>query len=206
MTTSSLSLRTIRRRATTVAATLVSAGMIAACDDPLGLRASLQVQVDTLSAFAMTGTPVTYPSAFDAGNSTVVRISTDIGFDIAFDFTAAGAIQLVPARQVSATRDLGGAVPSASRRVGLQQGTGSFESITRAPNGGYTYDSILVVATGVPVVMEVTSDVCQFSLASNLYAKIVVDSIDQATRQLFFRSTVDPNCGFRSFQPGVPRN
>jgi hypothetical protein len=206
MTTSSLSLRTIRRRALTVAATLAGAATLAACDDPLGLRASLQVQVDTLSAFAMTGTPVTYPSAFDAGNSAVVRVSTDVGFDIAFDFTAAGAIQLVPARQVSATRDLGGAVASASRRVGLQQGTGTFESITRAPSGGYTYDSVLVVAPGVPVVMEVSSDVCQFSLASTIYAKIVVDSIDQSTRQLFFRATVDPNCGFRSFQPGVPKN
>lgn len=206
MTTSSLSFRMIRRRALSVAATLAGAVWLAACDDPLGLRASLQVQVDTLSAYAMTGTPVTYPSAFDAGNSAVVRVSTDVGFDIAFDFTAAGNVQLVPARQVSATRDVGGVVASASRRVGLQQGTGTFESITRAPSKGYKYDSVLVVAPGVPVVMEVSSDVCQFSLASTIYAKIVVDSINQSSRQLFFRATVDPNCGFRSFQPGVPKN
>jgi hypothetical protein len=198
----------IRRRASSVVAALFGAAFVAACNDnPLGLRASLAVRFDTLAAYAVTGTPVTFPSAFDAGNSAVVRISTDVGFDVAFDFAnATSGIQLIPARRISATRDGGTGIPTSSRRVGLLKGSGTYESINRAPTGGYTYDSVMVVNVGQPVVMEVTSDVCQFSLASNIYAKIVIDSINTGTRRLFFRSTVDPNCGFRAFTPGVPKN
>ena len=46
----------------------------------------------------------------------------------------------------------------------------------------------------------------RFSLASLMYAKIVVDSVNTTTRQIFFRATRNPNCGFRSFQPGVPKD
>ncbi len=208
MTLSSSPLRLIRARAIAVTATLVGAALFASCNDPLALKASIAVRTDTLSAFAMTGTPATYPAAFDAANSSVVRIGTDIGFDIAFDFAPSpnGAVQLVPARQVSASANTGGIIVTSSRRVGLQKVSGTFESITKAPNKNYTYDSLMVVNTGVPVVMELSSSGCQYSLSSTIYAKIVIDSVNTGTRRLFFRSTVDPNCGFRSFQPGVPKS
>ncbi|MEO7966045.1 MAG: hypothetical protein ABIT38_19250 [Gemmatimonadaceae bacterium] len=206
MTMSLSSISSTRRRAVAVSAVLVGAAFFASCNDPLALKATVEVRTDTLSAFAMTGTPVTYPSAFDAQNSAVVRISTDIAFDVAFDFTSTGAVQLLPARQVSSSANTGGVIVTSSRRVGLQKGSGTFESITKAPNKNYTYDSLMVVNTGVPVVMELTSANCQFSLSSTIYAKIVIDSINAGTRRLFFRSTVDPNCGFRSFQPGVPKS
>jgi hypothetical protein len=32
-----------------------------------------------------------------------------------------------------------------------------------------------------------------------------VTSVDRATRQLKVRFTVDPNCGFVSFAPGIPK-
>ena len=50
-----------------VAATLLTAMAVGACNDnPLGLRASLSVRFDTLAAYTMSGTPVTFPAAFDA--------------------------------------------------------------------------------------------------------------------------------------------
>lgn len=206
MPTSSLSVRTIRRRAAAVLATCFGAAAFAACGNPLGLRASIEVQFDTLAVYAMSGTPVTYPAAFDVGGQRVTRITAEIAFDVAFDIALDGRARLVPARQVAATRDLGGFGPSSSPRVGLQKATGTFESLSRAPNGGYAHDSTLVVATGEAVFVEVTSDICQFSLSSQIYGKLVVDSIDTAARRLYFRSVVDPNCGFRSLQPGIPRN
>jgi hypothetical protein len=35
---------------------------------------------------------------------------------------------------------------------------------------------------------------------------MVIDSVRLTTRQLFLRITAEPNCGFRSFLPGVPRD
>jgi hypothetical protein len=56
------------------------------------------------------------------------------------------------------------------------------------------------------VVFELASDACQYSLASQLYAKLVVDSVASTRRQIYFRAVRDPNCGFRSLQPGVPKS
>lgn len=206
MTMSRSTARPARRRLATLATALAAAGAVSACDDPLGLRASIAVSFDTLSVYAMTGTPVTYPSAYDVGNGTLARVTSQIAFDVAFDLTSDGKVKLLPARQVAASRDLGGLVIQGSPRVGLQAMPGTFESITRAPGGNYTYDSTLVVSTGQPVAIEVSSDICQFSLSSLVYAKLVVDSVNVNSRQLHFRSAVDPNCGFRSLQPGVPKN
>lgn len=206
LSNSTSSIRAARTRVAALSTVLLGAALLASCNDPLGVKASLSVRTDTLSAFAMTGTPATYPAALDAQNSTVVRIGSDVAFDIAFDFTSNGAVQLVPARQVSATSSSGGVIVTSSRRVGLQKGSGTFESITKAPDKNYTYDSLLVVNTGVPVVMELAGTTCTYSLSTAVYAKIVIDSVNTTTRRLFFRSTVDPNCGFRSFQAGIPKS
>jgi hypothetical protein len=49
-----------------------------------------------------------------------------------------------------------------------------------------------------------SGDLCQFALNPNIYAKIAVDSINLASRTLFLRLGLDPNCGFRSFVAGIP--
>jgi hypothetical protein len=49
-----------------------------------------------------------------------------------------------------------------------------------------------------------SGDLCQFALSPYLYAKIAVDSVTLSTRTLYLRMGVDPNCGFRSFAPGIP--
>jgi hypothetical protein len=84
--------------------------------------------------------------------------------------------------------------------------SGTFDNVRKAPGGGYKYDSTVTVNPGQTVVVEVASDACQFSLAQLLYAKVVVDSVNADTRQVYFRATRDPNCGFKSFAPGVPKD
>ena len=194
-----------RRRTLALAALAVAAGGAAGCDDPFGLKATVATATDTLVAFAMTGTPPSYPAAFNAGTGAVVRVQSDVAFDVAFDLTSDNRVRLIPARLVSAIRQSLGLV-STTHQVGLLAPSSSFDAITQAPSSGYKRDSVLVVATNQPVVLEVVSDACQFSLASILYAKLVVDSVSSASRQIWFRTIRNPNCGFRSFQPGVPRN
>lgn len=185
------------------AVTMVAA--LTACDDTLGLRAFQEVEFDTLSAYAMTQTPISFPSAYSAASGVVVRVDPEIAFEVAFDLPGTGKVQLIPARRISPTRLVTG-IPTASPQVGMQLIKGTFESMTRAPSGGYTYDSTFAVGPGEGIVMELAGDACQFSLASQQYAKLVVDSVNTARRLIHFRAVRDPNCGFRSLQPGVPKN
>jgi hypothetical protein len=122
MLINSLSNRMIRNPLARVVVVLGSVLGLAACDDTLGLRATFSVEYDTLSAYAMTQTPISFPAAYSAGNGLVVRVDPEIAFDIAFDLPGTGKVQLIPAR-----------------------------------------------------------------------------------RQIYFRAVRDPNCGFRSLLPGVPK-
>jgi hypothetical protein len=196
----------ISRRRAGALAVWCAAGLAGACDDPLALKATTAVQMDTLVAFAMSGTPVSFPSAYNTGSGVVVRVDPLMLFDIAFDLQGASSVKLIPARLVSSTRLLSNGTVGATQRVGLQIVAGSFESVTKAPGGGFKYDSTVTVTPGQTVVLEVVSDACQFTLAQLLYSKVVVDSINASSRQVFFRATRDPNCGFKSFAPGVPKN
>ncbi|MBK8249139.1 MAG: hypothetical protein IPK85_17320 [Gemmatimonadetes bacterium] len=175
------------------------------CDDPFGLNATIETRRDTLVAFAMTGTPSSFVSGFNAATGALVRIGPDVGFDVAFDLEADGKVRVIPARLISQVKQSFG-IPSATQQVGLLAPTGTFDGVTRAPESGFKRDTALVVARGQPVIVEVASEACQFSLASILYAKLVVDSVNTSSRQIYFRTVRNPNCGFRSFLPGVPKN
>lgn len=205
MLTNSLWNRMIRKGLLQLTLAVAGVASLAACNDSLGLRASVPVQFDTLSAYSMTATPISFPAAYSASNGFVVRVDQTINFDVAFDLAPSGAVQLIPARRISVTRQVGG-LSTATQRVGLQLIKGSFESLTKAPSGGYVYDSTFVVTPGQGVVVELASDICQYSLVQQIYAKLVVDSVAADRRQIYFRAIRDPNCGFRSLQSGVPKS
>lgn len=94
--------------------------------------------------------------------------------------------------------------------VGLLKVAGTFESVQRAPTGTYETDDPLTVTVGEVVVIEARrnrqSDLCSFSLSPNVYSKIVVDSVSAGSDAIWFRLVANPNCGFRSFAPGLPKN
>jgi hypothetical protein len=181
--------------------------LVIACDDPLGVNATTATQSDTLSVFAMTGTPSAFPSGYSAGTGLISRIEPDISFDVVFDLTPDQKVRVIPARLISPLRVILGRT-ELTQQVGLQIATETFETIARAPTRGYKRDSIVTVSPGQAVLFEVLSEVCsfQFTLSSVLYAKVVVDSIHPGSREIFFRAIRQPNCGFRSFAPGIPRN
>lgn len=183
--------------------------VLAACGDSTDLTARFDTVEDTLSAFAVSGTPPLYPSGLllggqsdddVAGEPVVVRVNEGLLFDVAFDLDAAGGALVYPYRLVAS--DFG-----SGRAARVQTVDQPYESLLRAPVGGYQ-DSVAVAApVGRTVVIESqNSGYCSNDLVRTLWAKLVVDSVRVPTREIFFRVRFDPNCGFRSFAPGVPSN
>ncbi|MGI8402783.1 MAG: hypothetical protein ACR2NS_14445 [Gemmatimonadaceae bacterium] len=184
-----------------VLATMCVALALSACKGPTSLKARLSTSTDSLTVYALSGTPPSYPSGVSLTGRQVVRVDGFASFDIALDIDGNGNAVIYPVKLVVST-------PGGARPVGLQVVGGGFESVTTAPATGFERDSALVVTTGQVVAIQsphnVSGDICQYAISPYLYAKIAVDSVNLASRTLFVRVGFDPNCGFRSFVDGVP--
>ncbi len=167
----------------------------AACGGPEELRARFEVASDTLVVYAITESPLGYPTALNTAFMQVLRAEGDLSFDVAFDIVG-DSVALIPAQLV-----IGG---NLGREVGIQVATGPFDSVTIAPRRGYNDSTVTTVGRGGVVVIEAESSYCQFDLSRVVYSKLIIDDFDPATREIAFRIVVDPNCGFRSFLAGIP--
>src|SRR6266480_4122234 len=131
----------------------------------------------------------------------VVILSGFGNFDIAFDIDANGNTIIYPVKLVVSS-------PGGARPVGLQRVATVFDSLAEAPKTGYQSDSSYVLTPGQTLVVQSahnnSGDLCQFAVNPNIYAKIAVDSVNLASRTVFLRMGLDPNCGFRSFATGIP--
>jgi hypothetical protein len=177
--------------------------LLSACGNDTLFDASTPTVADVYTVFALTGTPPAYPSALDTYFRQPVRVDGSGSFDVAFDLAPDGKVVIYPVKLV--VRSLTG-----DRRIGLMKVTGDFDLITSAPKATYQTDSAVVVAPGEVVVIEAqrnaSGDACQFALSPNIYTKMVVDSVATATRTITVQTVMDPNCGFRSFEAGIPKN
>lgn len=200
-------LRRLRPAARALSLCLVAAstGGIAACDDPIGLQAGIGTLTDTFTVFALSGTPSAVPVALSTTDRIAVRIADNIAFDVAFDLDGSGSVTAYPVRLVVPFRVIGGLLQQ-THRVGLQKAKVTFDELTKAPSGGYQYDSATVVRPGETLIVEVQAAQCSFSFSPNLYTKIAIDSIFAGSRSIRMRTVHDPNCGFRSFKPGIPKD
>jgi hypothetical protein len=182
-------------------ATMCVVTVLNACGDIASLTATIPTFTDTLSLWALSGTPPSYPSGISIPGRQIVRVDGFAGFDIAFDINSSGKTVIYPVKLVVAS-------PGGSRPVGLQKISRSFEDVLAAPTSGFQTDSALTIVPGEVVVVESphngSGDLCQFAISPNLYAKIAVDSVNLATRIIYLRMGFDPNCGFRSFADGIP--
>jgi hypothetical protein len=181
-------------------AMIASASILTACDDPQLLRASLPTVQDFYTVFALTGTPAAYPSGIDTFIRSAVRVDGNAGFDVAFDLDAQGHVLVYPVQKVVTSL-------TSSRRAGLRKVSGAFDDITLAPAGTYA-DSTVVASSGDIVVVQSvrngSGDVCQFDISPYIYTKLLVDSVAVDSRTIFVQAVLDPNCGFRSFESGIP--
>lgn len=178
---------------------------LAACHDNNVITPSFVVGIDSLVAYAITGTPANYPSGLSTAGRTVVHVDGGASFDIAFDLNNSGGVVVYPVRLLVSPQ---AGAPS----VGLQAlPTIPFDSLTRAPGGYYRPDTAMTVNVGETFVILANRNggatVCYQLATPQIYAKVVVDSINTSNRTIHFREVVDPNCGYRSLIVGAfPRN
>lgn len=184
-------------------AALAGLALATGCKDISVLQASLPVATDTLVAYGLTGTPPSLPSALSVIFRSTVRVDGSGAFDVAFDFDSLGRVIVSPVRLL--VNQLSGA-PA----VGIQTlFTTPFDNINSAPGGYYRPDTAIVVQPGQPFVLLTNrttgSDACVYDPSPTIYAKVVIDSVQPTTtRAIYLRMVSDPNCGYKSFAPGLP--
>jgi hypothetical protein len=174
----------------------------AACGDFTGVPASLPTITDSGTVYALNGAPLGAPTALHAFSAQLVPADADFIFDIAFDLNAAGDIVVLPQRAVASGL-------ATTHGVALATVADSFEAVTRVPDKQqFRADTALVVKRGQVVLAQITDvNACSFSLTgSTMFAKLVVRSVNPVSRTMAVRYTIDPNCGFRSFATGVPKD
>jgi len=181
-------------------AMIASAAILTACDDPALLRATLPTVEDGYVVFALTGTPAAYPSGINSYVRAAVRVDGNANFDVAFDIDPQGNAVVYPVQKIVSSL-------TSTRTAGLRKVTESFDDLTMAPTGKFA-DSVLVAAKGdvfvVQSVRNSSGDVCQFDISPYIYTKMRVDSVATDSRTIFISAVLDPNCGFRSFESGIP--
>lgn len=181
-------------------AVIASASIITACGDSQLLRATLPTIEDLYAVYALSGTPAAYPSGINTYVRQPVRVDGNGNFDIAFDLDANGNALVFPVQKIVTSL-------SGTRHVGLRKVAGPFDSVTIAPSGVYADSAVVLAKREIVVVQSVrngTGDACQFSISPYIYTKVRVDSIDVASRTILLAAVLDPNCGFRSFESGIP--
>ncbi|MDQ3697634.1 MAG: hypothetical protein M3373_06370 [Gemmatimonadota bacterium] len=166
---------------------------LAACGDPLRFEAQREVVNDTLTLFALTGTPVTAPSALNTFLHQAVRLDGTSSFDLVVDIDESGQVELQPVQLVGGS---GG-------RTAFQVTDTPFSEVAEAPRNGYAAEA-LTVAIGQTVLVRAEPLICAGQLRPEIYSKLVIEGIDLVARTLKVRMTVDPNCGFVSFVEGIP--
>lgn len=182
-------------------AIVASALGLTACGNPQGIIAQLPTIQDGYTVFALSGTPASFPSGINTYVRSPVRVDGNANFDIAFDLDASGRTLIYPVQKVVTTLTGG-------RQVALRKVPGTFDAVIIAPTGTYL-DSTIVTAPGEVIIVQSlrngTGDACQFDISPYIYTKLSVDSVVLANRSIFLKAVLDPNCGFRSFETGIPK-
>jgi len=181
---------------------VLGAVLAVACSDPFALpRAQNSNVVDTVSLYALNGTPPLTPSGYFLGRDPVpppfpvlVQSTGPTAFDFAIDLDSAYRPVLL---STGALR-LG-------RSSGVQVTTLPFDSIKIAPSGGFQLDSGVVVEVGGRAIVHSRQASCTYNIPAVYYAKLQILAVDSATRRIDFQILVDGNCGYRGLEEGIPR-
>jgi len=182
-------------------AIVASALVLTACGNPQGIIAQLPTVTDAYTVFALSGTPASFPSGINTYVRSAVRVDGNANFDVAFDLDATNHVLVYPVQKVVTSI-------SVARQVGLKKVAGTFDAVTIAPTGTYL-DSTVVAGAGDVIVLQAVrngaNDACQFDISPYIYTKLVIDSVVVPSRSIFVKAVLDPNCGFRSFESGIPK-
>ena len=168
-----------------------------ACGDLNVQKAQFQNSNLPFTVHALSGSPLSYSSGLSFTTQSVTRVDGSFAFDIAFDISSTGKVIFYPVRLV-------GSNPGGDVAVGMLPFSGAYENILEAPKTGYNTDSVTVASVGQTVLSQTSARFCAGTFTPYSYAKTVIDSIRPSTRELFGRTTVNQNCGFRSLVIGLP--
>jgi hypothetical protein len=163
--------------------------------------ASLATDTESSTVYALNGAPLGAPTALHAYSGTFLSADADFLFDVAFDLDDSARIHVLPQRQVASGLQ-------ATHTVSLATVTDTFEAVASVPRGlVFRADTGMIIQRNQVVIAQVTdATACGFSITgTTLFAKIVVQSVNRVDRTMQVKFTVDPNCGFRSFLPGIPK-
>lgn len=173
--------------------------LFAACSNTLALPPATSVnRVDTVTLYALDGTPLTSPAGYAIIGRTVVHTYQTPAFDFVFNFdslqrpvfTPLGALHL--------------AVIDTAGQPGFVYVTSTFDNTTLAPTEGYEIDKpFLVDATKITVARS-RAEICPDGTTAPLYAKLQILSIDAVARTVRFAVLADQNCGYKGLEPGLP--
>lgn len=173
--------------------------LAAACGDPFALpRARFENVVDTVSLYALSGTPPRTPSGYFIGRDpapppTTVLTQDGTGFDFAVDLDSAYRPVLLPTGALRV-----------GRGSGVQLTTLPFDSIAMPPGGAFQLDSGVTVDVGGRAVVHSRQELCTYQIPAVYYAKLQILAVDTATRRIDFQILVNNNCGYRGLEPGIP--
>ena len=185
-----------------VLAAIGMATALTACKGLTSIDAGFQNETGSDTVYALNGAPAGAPNAFRFYLGVPLRADPGFGFDVAFDIDKDGKVVVIPVKAVATNF-------STPYSVALQTVPGTFVSVLEAPKDGYRPDTAVTIGVGETLVAE-TRDffgVCINSLkGQTFYSKLSVLSVDPALRRIVFIVTVNRNCGFRSFAPGIPQN
>jgi hypothetical protein len=166
-----------------------------ACNQQILPNAVYPNDTDTLMLSAVTGTPVTAPSALVIGRPvpSVARTDISTAWDFVFDIDTLGRGILTPSHALH--------LGSSS---GLILTPTPFEQIRDAPTNGYNVDSAQVVVPGAVLLARSRLITCELGQLF-FYAKIHVIAVDLGSRQMRFEILGNVYCGYHSLQPGIPK-
>lgn len=176
-------------------AALVS--VAAGCQDPFERPPAAFVnRDDTVSVYAITGTPLFRPSGYVLLFRVPVRLDQVSSFDFAFHIDQNGRAAFLPFELVARTGRTSG-------NPGLLPSQSAFEAITDAEQTGYVTSDTVYITEGQRLFARSAVDPGCF-IGVPYYAKLEVITIDTVNRGVRFRIMVNVNCGYRGLQPGLP--
>ncbi len=185
---------------------LVAAALLAACGEDIVLPPpTAEVAEQDITLSALTGTPVQAPSAYNMLFLIEIRTDETTDFDFAFEIGVDSALDAGTAGDTVAVLIPRGAL-GFTPDGGLQIATTPFDSILRAPLTGYEQRKPIVIRQGDAVLAASRLQQCNFNVIRPRVAKLRIDSLDLAARTAAIHVVIDPNCGYLSLAPGLPRN
>lgn len=182
----------------------VAACLLAACgEDPVLPPATLPVTEHTLVLSALRGTSVLTPSGYNMFVLLPVRTDQTTEFDFAFDIGPDSLYGLGTTGDTISVLMPRGSLGFAADG-GLQTTSVPFDSIVMGLLNGYERELPTRIQVGGVVMAASRVQQCSFQVVRPRVAKLRIDAIDLATRQVTIRVVIDPNCGYLSLRPGLP--